>query len=111
LIDMIDAETTKPIAVFAHHPPFEAPEGPDPVNFETPKMMARLRQALHHSERVVAVFSGHVHRGTVGHVGCIPATVTPCHVGARGMIAILLPDVLPLETIATALSEILVSLG
>jgi Icc protein len=77
LIDLIDAETTKPIAVFAHHPPFEVPVGPDPVNFETPEMMARLRQALRHSGRVVAVFSGHVHRGTAGHVASIPATVMP----------------------------------
>src|SRR5262249_21732859 len=29
LIDLIDAETTKPIAVFTHHPPFEVTEGPD----------------------------------------------------------------------------------
>ena len=75
---MIDAETTKPIAVFAHHPPFEVPVGPDPINFETPEMMAMLRQALQHSGRVVAVFSGHVHRGTAGHVGSIPASVVPC---------------------------------
>ena len=77
LIAMIDAETTKPIAVFAHHPPFEVPVGPDPLNFETPEMMARLSQALQHSGRVVAVISGHVHRGTAGHVGSIPATVMP----------------------------------
>ena len=77
LVELIDAETTKPIAVFAHHPPFEVPVGPDPLNFETPEMMTRLRQALQHSGRVVAVFSGHVHRGTAGHVGNIPATVMP----------------------------------
>jgi 3',5'-cyclic-AMP phosphodiesterase len=77
LIGMIDAETTMPIAVFAHHPPFEVPVGPDPLNFETPEMMARLNQALQHSGRVVAVISGHVHRGTAGHVGSIPATVMP----------------------------------
>jgi len=78
LIDLIDAEPSKPIAVFAHHPPFEVPVGPDAINFETPEAMARLRQALQHSGRVVAVFSGHVHRGTAGHVGRIPATVMPC---------------------------------
>lgn len=77
LVELIDAETTKPIAVFAHHPPFEVPVGPDPLNFETPEMLARLRQALQHSGRVIAVFSGHVHRGTAGHVGNIPATVMP----------------------------------
>jgi 3',5'-cyclic AMP phosphodiesterase CpdA len=78
LIELIDAETTKPIAVLAHHPPFEVKVGPDPLNFETPEMMARLRQALQHSGRVVAVFSGHVHRGTAGHVASIPVTVMPC---------------------------------
>jgi len=77
LIDMIDAETSKPIAVFAHHPPFEVEVGPDPINFDTPEAMERLRQALQHSGRVVHVFSGHVHRGTAGHVGRIPATVMP----------------------------------
>jgi 3',5'-cyclic-AMP phosphodiesterase len=77
LIKLIDAEATKPIAIFAHHPPFEVSVGPDPLNFETPEMMARLRQALQHSGRVAAVFSGHVHRGTAGHVGNIPATVMP----------------------------------
>jgi len=78
LIELIDAETTKPIAVFAHHPPFAVPVGPDPLNFETPEMMSRLRQALEHSGRVVAVFSGHVHRAAEGQVGGIPASVMPC---------------------------------
>jgi 3',5'-cyclic AMP phosphodiesterase CpdA len=78
LVDMIDAETTKPIAVFAHHPPFEVTVGPDPINFESLEIMKRLRQALQHSGRVVAVFSGHVHRATAGHVGSIPAIVATC---------------------------------
>jgi 3',5'-cyclic-AMP phosphodiesterase len=30
LIALIDAETTKPIAAFTHHPPFEVTVGPDP---------------------------------------------------------------------------------
>jgi 3',5'-cyclic AMP phosphodiesterase CpdA len=78
LIDMIDAEGTKPIAVFSHHPPFEVMVGPDRLHFETPEVMSRLGQALQHSGRVVAVFSGHVHRAAAGHVGSIPATVVQC---------------------------------
>jgi len=78
LLDLIDAETTKPIAVFTHHPPFEVLVGPDRLHFETPEMAVRLRQALQHSGRVVAVFSGHVHRAAQGHVGSIPATVVQC---------------------------------
>jgi 3',5'-cyclic AMP phosphodiesterase CpdA len=77
-MDMIDAETTKPIAVFTHHPPFEVMVGPDALHFETPEIMSRLRRALQHSGRVVAVFSGHVHRAAAGHVEGIPATVMPC---------------------------------
>lgn len=77
LIDMIDVEDIRSIAVFAHHPPFEVLVGPDPLNFETRQMMEHLRTALQHSERVVAVFSGHVHRGTSGYVGNIRASVMP----------------------------------
>ena len=78
LIDLIDAETNKPIAVFTHHPPFEVTVGPDRLHFETPEIMSRLRQALQHSGRVVGVFSGHVHRAAEGYVGNLPATVVPC---------------------------------
>ena len=83
LIDLIDAETKKPIAVFTHHPPFEVMVGPERLHFETPQKMARLRRVLQHSGRVVAVFSGHVHRAAAGHVGTIRATVVPCTATTR----------------------------
>jgi 3',5'-cyclic AMP phosphodiesterase CpdA len=78
LIDMIDDETIKPVAVFTHHPPFEVMVGPDRLHFETPEAMSRLGRALQRSGRVVAIFSGHVHRAAAGLVGSIPATVVPC---------------------------------
>jgi 3',5'-cyclic-AMP phosphodiesterase len=78
LIDLIDAETTRPIAVFTHHPPFEVLVGPDRLHFETTETLSRLQRALQHSGRVVAVFSGHVHRAAEGHVGSIPASVVQC---------------------------------
>ena len=78
LIDLIDAETTKPIAVFTHHPPFEVTVGPDPLHFDTPDTLLELRRALQHSGRVIAIFSGHVHRAATGNVEGIPATVMPC---------------------------------
>ena len=78
LIGMIAADTAKPIAVLSHHPPFLVEVGPEPVNFETMEAMAHLRQVLQRSGRVVAAFSGHVHRGTSGYVGSIPAIVAPC---------------------------------
>jgi 3',5'-cyclic-AMP phosphodiesterase len=77
LIDMFDADSAKPIAVFTHHPPFEVSVGPDPIHFETPEVLSELCRALQHSGRVVAVFSGHVHRPAAGYVASIPATVMP----------------------------------
>ncbi|HVZ52329.1 MAG TPA: metallophosphoesterase [Pseudolabrys sp.] len=78
LIEMIDAETTKPIAVFAHHPPFVVPVGPDPIHFEPQEAMTRLAETLQHSDRIVGLFSGHVHRAAEGRVGKVPAVVMPC---------------------------------
>lgn len=78
LIDLVNAETTKPIAVFTHHPPFIVTAGPYPFHFETPDPMARLQQGLQDSGRVVGVFSGHVHRSAAGHIGNIPTSVGPC---------------------------------
>jgi 3',5'-cyclic-AMP phosphodiesterase len=78
LIELMDAEATKPIAVFTHHPPFEVTVGPERCHFETLDGMSRLRQALQHSGRVIAIFSGHVHRAAEGLVGTIPASVVQC---------------------------------
>ena len=78
LTDLIEGNTRKPIAVFTHHPPFEVLVGPDRFHFERADAVSRLCQALQHSERVVAVFSGHVHRAATGYVGNIPATVVQC---------------------------------
>lgn len=78
LTEMIGAEITKPIAVFAHHPPFEVLVGPDRLHFETEDAMLRLRQTLRDSRRVAAVFCGHVHRAAEGSIGSIPAIVMPC---------------------------------
>jgi 3',5'-cyclic AMP phosphodiesterase CpdA len=78
LIGLVDAETTKPIAVFTHHPPFEVTVGPESLHFETANAMAELRRALQYSGRVIGVFSGHVHRAAAGHIGSIPATVMQC---------------------------------
>jgi 3',5'-cyclic-AMP phosphodiesterase len=77
LIRLIDAGPAKPVAVFTHHPPFVVTVGPDPLHFATAEGLSRLQQALPHAGRVVGVFSGHVHRATMGDVGGIPAAVAP----------------------------------
>ena len=77
LIDLIDAEPSKPIAVFTHHPPYAVTEWRDAHHFESKDMAMRLRATMLGSERVRAVFSGHVHRASVGNVETIPATAMP----------------------------------
>jgi 3',5'-cyclic AMP phosphodiesterase CpdA len=72
---LVDADAKKPIAIFMHHPPFEVPVGPDPLNFVTAEAMAELRAALQRSSRIAGIFCGHVHRLTEGRVGKIPASV------------------------------------
>jgi len=57
LIELIDAEPSKPIAVFTHHPPFEVTVGPDRFHFGTMESMLRLRDALQHGDRVIGIFS------------------------------------------------------
>src|SRR6516165_4252449 len=76
LIEVMDAELNKPIAIFTHHPPFEVTVGPDRSHFETIDGIARLRDALQDSERITAVFSGHVHRAAAGLIG--RPRVVPC---------------------------------
>jgi hypothetical protein len=52
--------------------------GPDRFHFETMESMLRLRDALQHGDRVIGIFSGHVHRAATGQVGHIRASVVPC---------------------------------
>ena len=78
LIAAIDAHKTKPVAVFTHHPPFEVMVGPERFHFKSADGMSRLRGALQRCDRVIAVFSGHVHRAAEGFVGPIPASVVQC---------------------------------
>src|SRR5262249_17818394 len=78
LIGVIEAQTTKPVAVFTHHPPFEVTVGPERLHFESLDAMSRLREALQRCGRVIGVFSGHVHRAAEGFVGPIPASVVQC---------------------------------
>ena len=75
LTDLLEADATKPIAIFTHHPPFTVTEGPDAVHFENLQTMSRLRSELQRTGRVVGIFSGHVHRAVSGDVSGIPATV------------------------------------
>ena len=71
---LLNSESSRPVALFTHHPPFEVTEGPDAHHFETRDMAMRLRDGIRQCDRIVAIFSGHVHRAVRGTVGGIRAT-------------------------------------
>lgn len=77
LTSLVAAEVTKPIVVFAHHPPFEVTEGPETVHFESREVMSELSTVLRRSGRIIAVCSGHVHRAVSGELEGVPAMVAP----------------------------------
>jgi len=73
----LNMDSSKPAAIFTHHPPFQVPVGPEPMNFSNALAMDRLCDAITQADQVEAIFSGHVHRASIGAVGSIPATVIP----------------------------------
>ncbi|MGI9401931.1 MAG: metallophosphoesterase [Rhizobiaceae bacterium] len=77
LTEMLNADTNKPVAIFAHHPPFLVSEGPDPLHFESIEIMERFRHELLRYTLIKSIFCGHVHRGVAGYVGNIPVLVMP----------------------------------
>ena len=77
LEEFVASDTSRPIAVFAHHPPFKVLVGPERFHFDDLNIMARFAAVLQKSQRAIALFCGHVHRPTFGRVGIIPAAVMP----------------------------------
>lgn len=72
---MIKSDEAKPVAVFMHHPPCETYVGPNLTHYENPDMMMKLRKALSQAGQVISIFSGHVHRSTIGHVEDIQVVI------------------------------------
>ncbi|MGI9481587.1 MAG: metallophosphoesterase family protein [Hyphomicrobiales bacterium] len=77
LKSLTNNKSAKPIIVFAHHPPFEAMECPDPFQFETRESMSRMRDGLAGIDGLAAIFCGHVHRFDKGDVAGTLATAMP----------------------------------
>ncbi len=73
----LTVETTRPTAVFMHHPAFEVVESDYPIQFESRDAMARLGQVLNQHGRVIHAFCGHTHRATTGMIGDVPVSSTP----------------------------------
>lgn len=71
----VAADPEKPIAVFAHHPPFLVDQGPEPMHFDTRETMDRFCQTLLNAQNITNLYCAHVHRSIAGNVGPIPALI------------------------------------
>lgn len=86
LLQLAKTKGDRPVIVFAHHPPFEAWECPDPFHFERPESMLRMRKTLGKIDGLKAVLCGHVHRFDQGDVdgtlaAAMPSTATTLRKG------------------------------
>lgn len=72
---MLAADTTRPAAVFLHHPPFDVTVAPDPFQFEQRAEAEAVVAELARHRHVIGLYCGHIHRGFETHVGELPASV------------------------------------
>lgn len=70
-------DTTRPVAVFMHHPPFEVVESNYPFQFEPWGAVARMGRVLNEHGRVIRAFCGHSHRVAAGTIGEVPVSSMP----------------------------------
>ncbi len=78
---MLNADTTKPCALFLHHPPYEATGIPDPYQYEDWEDVEKLSQVLKRHSNIVGMYCGHVHRFIDGSIAGIQASALSCLAG------------------------------
>jgi Icc protein len=75
---LLEADTSRPAALFLHHPPFEVPVGPDPIHYESWTDVDALLARLGRHEQLCGMFCGHVHRTYETTLGPMPARILSC---------------------------------
>lgn len=78
---MLAADTRKPVALFLHHPPYEAVGIPDPWQYENWEDVTRLESLLQRYDNIVGMYCGHVHRFIDGAIAGIDASAITCLAG------------------------------
>lgn len=77
LAEALEADATRPTAVFMHHPAFEVVASKYPFQFGSRDAIGRLTRVLNGHGRVVRAFCGHTHRDATGMIGDVPVSSTP----------------------------------
>lgn len=70
-------DTTRPTAIFMHHPPFEVSESKYPRQFASWEAVERMGRAIEGGRHVVGAFCGHTHRDTAGRIGGVRISSMP----------------------------------
>lgn len=78
---MLDTDKSKPVALFLHHPPYEATGIPDPYQYEDWDDVTKLDQLLSQYNNIKAMYCGHVHRFIDGNIARINASAITCLAG------------------------------
>lgn len=78
---MLAADTERPTAVFMHHPPFEAHEIPDPVQFVDWSDVEAFIAIIRRYKNISAIYCGHLHRTISSQAGGIEASSISCMAG------------------------------
>jgi hypothetical protein len=81
LEEMLLADTTKPVALFLHHPPYEAVGIPDPFQYEDWNDVENLTALLSQFTNVCGMYCGHVHRFIDGSIAGVQASAISCLAG------------------------------
>ena len=73
----LSSNTTKPTAMFMHHPPFKVTESKFPLQYDPWEGAERLMSVLKGQHHIIRGFCGHAHRDTSGFVEGIPFSCVP----------------------------------
>ena len=81
LENMLLADTSKPVALFLHHPPYVATGIPDPYQYEDWNDVENLATLLSRFPNISGMYCGHVHRFIDGSIAGIQASAISCLAG------------------------------
>ena len=72
---MLASDTSKPTAIFLHHPPFIVDVGPYPQHFEDWSDVEALMALLEQYDHIQGLYCGHVHRSFETSIGSMEACI------------------------------------
>jgi len=75
---MLKADLSKPVALFLHHPPYEAIGIPDPWQYEDWTDVDKLANIIAQNKQITSMYCGHVHRYIDGEIAGIEASAITC---------------------------------